>query len=235
MIKKFNQFVNEEAAKDVGNLTGIIDTKVDWFGEDPENKSKFYEDFKKPIHSVRATFINLKTYATKHNVTSIKAIVSRWSLGKSPEKLDEKEQQNFNDYLNALKRYSDLDADTVIEYNSGNFVVSQANIVNLFKLVQGIILHESGHLDKDDLGEYESVKEIVVAAFELETKDSNSPPAYKKYGVDLESEEYKNAKAAFLNNGKVEDKEKKEVASTDKEKEPVSKKDAFKKILKDFK
>lgn len=226
MLKNFTDFINEEAAKDVGNLTGIIDTKIDWYGEDPSNKSKFYEDFKKPIYSVRATFLNLRAYAVKHNITDIKGIVARWCLGKTPSTLDEKDKQTYHDYLTALNKYTGLNEDVVIKYENGNLVMKVENIVNLFKLVQGIIQEESGHLDEDDLGEYKTVQQIVVAAFELETKDSNSPPAYKKFNVDLANEEYKTAREEYLNGQKV--------AKAEGEKKPNGK-DAFKKILKDFK
>lgn len=230
MIKKFNQFneAQAERAKDVNNLTGILDSDIEWYGEDKLNKSKFYEDFKKPIYSVRATFLNLRTYAIKFNHYSVKDVIAKWSLGKATDKLDDKDKQVFNDYLQALKKYVNLNPEDAMKWNENKFVDEASNYVTLFKLVQGIIMHESGQLDNDDLGEYKTVQQIVVAAFELETKEKESPPAYKKYGIEITSEEYKKGREEYLNGQKVE---------KPKEEMTVKKnnKDAFKNILKDFK
>lgn len=230
MIKNFKSF-NEakgEHAKDVHNLTGILDTDIDWYGEDKSNKSKFYEDFKKPIYSVRATFLNLRTYAIKFKLYDVASIVAKWSLGKSPDKLDKNDQKTFDDYIVALEKYVSLKPNDKIEWNDDSFNSESENFVKLFKLVQGIILHESGQLDNDDLGEFKTVQQIVVAAFELKTNDSNSPPAYEKYKVDINGEEYKQGREKYLGNLEV---------SKDKDKkiEKKDSKNAFKNILKDFK
>lgn len=202
MIKKFNDFINEDVAADVDNLTGIIDTKIDWFGEDPSNKSKNFEDFKSPKWSVRATFINLYSYATKYNLYDVKSIISRWSIGKNKD-LTKDDQKNIDDYLKNIKSLANVDSNTIIKYNDNKFVVEKENIVNLFKLVQGIIQNETGKLDQDDLDGYKTVQELVVASFEAETNTKESLPAYKKYNVDLESEEYKAAVKAFTGKEEV--------------------------------
>lgn len=215
MIKKFNDFINEDVAADVNNLTGIIDTKIDWFGEDPANKSKSFEDFKSPKWSVRATFVNLYAYATKYNLYDVKSIISRWSIGKNKD-LTEDDQKNLSDYLKNIKSLANVDSDTIIKYEEGKFVNQKDNIVNLFKLVQGIIMNETGKLDKDDLDGYNTVQELVVASFEAETNAKESLPAYKKYKVDLESEDYKEAVKAFTGKEEVAKAEdKKEDKKTD--------------------
>jgi hypothetical protein len=191
MIKKFNNF-NEDVAADVNNLTGIIDTKIDWFGEDPANRSKNYEDFKSPKWSVRATFVNLYAYATKYNLYDTKSIISRWSIGKN-KKLSIVEEKDLTTYLTNIKSLANVDSNTVLKYDDDKFVSEKSNIVNLFKLVQGIIMNETGKLDQDDLDGFKTVKELVVASFEIETKAADSLPAYKKYKVDLENDEYKSA------------------------------------------
>lgn len=231
-FKNFNEA--KDVAKEEGNLTGILNTKIDWYGE-KEGPSTFYENFKKPVYSVRATFLNLLSYAKKVNITNVKDIIARWCLGKkTSEDLSKEETQKLTDYLNAIKTYTGLDASVNLEYKDGNFSNTSENILNLFKLVQGIITEEAGQLDSDDLGEYKSVPEIVIAAFELETNDKNSPPAYKKYGVDITSEEYKKAKEEFLKNEKPTSSAKKEGSEENKDSK-AAKTDAFKKILKDFK
>ncbi len=222
MIKKFNDF-NEDVAADVNNLTGIIDTKIDWFGEDPADRSKSFEDFKSPKWSVRATFINLYTYATKYGLHDVKSIISRWSIGKNKD-LTEDDQKNISDYLKNIKSLANADADMVIKYDDNKFVTEKDNIINLFKLVQGIIMNETGKLDQDDLDGYKTVQELVVASFEAETQAKESLPAYKKYNVDLESEEYKAAVKAFTGKEEVAKAETKEDKKKEKTEGSVLKK-----------
>ena len=242
MLKSFSEYrINEEAkpakdvAKEENNLTGILNTTIKWYGEE-DGKSTFYENFKKPVYSVRATFLNLASYAKKMNIFNVKEIIARWCLGKkSSDNMSKEDAQKLEDYLAAIKHSSGLDATTNIEYNEGKFVVKKENVTNLFKLVQGIILEESGQLDSDDLGDYKTVPQIVVGAFELETNSEESQPAYKKYGVDLQNEEYKSAKDEFLKGEKLE----KPAEEKEKEKEKPAEKpgsvEAFKKLSKGFK
>lgn len=234
-LKNFKDYsINErEVARDVHNLTGILDTNIDWYGEDKGNKSSFYEDFTQPKWSVRATFINIYAYKTKFNLSKIGDIILRWRFGKTTaDNLSAEEKKDIEVYYATLNKVG-IEPNMELKYDGDNkFTDESNNYVTLFKLVKGIILQESGHLDSDDLNGFKSIEDLVVGAFEAETNDEKSKPAYKKLKVDIESEEYKKGKAAFLGKEEIakteEKEEKKEVVKT-------AKLDNFKKILKDFK
>ena len=234
-LKKFNDYsINErEVAKDVHNLTGILDTNIDWYGEDKGNKSSFYEDFTQPKWSVRATFINLYAYKTKFNESKINDIILRWRFGKPPDaKLTSEEQKDLDIYYATLNKVG-IEPGMELKYEGDiKFADEANNYTTLFKLVKGIILQESGQLDSDDLNGFKSLDDLVVGAFEAETNDEKSKPAYKKLQVDINSEEYKKGKAAFLGKETVAKTEEKE---ENKEVSKTTKLDNFKKILKDFK
>jgi hypothetical protein len=95
-----------------------------WQGE-VSGKDKDFKSFKSMAYGYRALFVNLRTYITKHNLNTIRSIISVYAPTN---------ENNTQAYISSVSQRTGLSPDAPIAVGSSQFI----------DLVEAISYHENG-------------------------------------------------------------------------------------------